>query len=167
MEAHLSLLDPDRLQALKRSNLLDTPSEVVFDKLTYQICHRLNVPISVISLIEPDRQFFKSQQGMGNGVYESHIRYSMCRYVVEIGSTIVIKDASIAVGVRHTAAVKEDNLMAYLGAPFIFEGHILGSVCAADKQPRNWSDKEIKYIEEMASQAQSLLTKRNILLAGS
>ena len=155
------LINSARLRALEQSRLLDTPPELVFDRITRDICLALDVPISVISLISPDRQFFKSQQGLGAGICEGPIRYSICQYVVELGSTLVINNSKISFGLRDHPAVVEDNITAYLGAPFVFNGHILGSVCAADKKAREWGQDDIKFIEAKALQAKEELICRN------
>ena len=58
------LQDQDRLEALRRTRLLDTPPEEAFDRLTRLVCRLLDVPTALVSLVEADRQFFKSAIGL-------------------------------------------------------------------------------------------------------
>ena len=72
-----------RLRNLERTALLDTPAERTFDRLTALVCRELGVPVSLVSLVTPDRQFFKSQCGLPTPYGElrqTPLSHSFCKY---------------------------------------------------------------------------------------
>src|SRR3712207_9402584 len=90
--------DPRRLEALRASGLLDTPSEEAFDRLTRLVTRLLGVPVALVTLVDGDRQFFKSSVGLPD-VWTSKrgtpLTHSFCQYVVATGEPLVIEDAPI------------------------------------------------------------------------
>ena len=92
------LTDPHRLRALESAALLDTPAEMVFDRLTNLASRILGVPVALVSLVTPDRQFFKSQCGLPSPFAESRetpLSHSFCQYDVEDGAALVVEDARL------------------------------------------------------------------------
>src|SRR5690349_16089027 len=89
------LADEERLEALRRLSLLDTPAERVFDRLTQFTARELGVPVVLVSLVTDDRQFFKSACGLPppwNVVAETPLSYSFCQYVVAQDEALIIVD---------------------------------------------------------------------------
>ena len=81
--------DPERLTLLRRSRLLDAPPEPAFDRLTRLASRLLAAPISLVTLIEEDRQFFLSCVGLPDSLTERRqtpLSYSICKHVVPTGS---------------------------------------------------------------------------------
>src|SRR3954464_15206025 len=80
-----SIADPARLAMLRRTALLDTPAEEAFDRLTRLATRVLHIPISIISLVDDDRQFFKSCLGLPEpwaSDRETPLSHSFCQYIV-------------------------------------------------------------------------------------
>src|ERR671914_144008 len=90
------LNDPRRLDALRTSGLLDTPSEEAFDRLTRLVTRILGVPVALVTLVDGDRQFFKSCVGLPEPWAtrrETPLSHSFCQYTVTTGEPLVIDDA--------------------------------------------------------------------------
>ncbi len=160
------LSDPSRLRALRRTGLLDTPPEEAFNRLTRIVTAALNVPVSLVSLVEPDRQFFKSCVGLpahlapGN---ETPISHSLCRYVVEADGPLVLPDARQHPEFSTHPAVLELGVVAYAGFPFHSpEGEVLGSLCAIDFKSRQWTATDLMILEDLAGSVRTELSLRLI-----
>ncbi|MCB0188137.1 MAG: GAF domain-containing protein, partial [Caldilineaceae bacterium] len=93
-------IDPaiERRQALLATGLLDSPPEAEFDRLTRLACRLLHVPVSLISLVDDQRQFFKSAQGLAEpwaSRRETPLSHSFCKHVVLTDEPLVVSDARI------------------------------------------------------------------------
>lgn len=132
-----------RVEALRQTGLLDSPPEEVFDRVTRIATKLLRTPISLISLVDTDRHFFKSQQGLPEPWAtrrETPLSHSFCRIVVASGQALVVNDARNDARVAGNLAIPELGAAAYLGVPLIdAEGHTLGALCAIDDRPHNWT----------------------------
>jgi len=167
---HMSLsfeLEALRLHALTETQLLDSPPERAFDRLTELICKMLQVPIALVTLVDHDRQFIKSGQGLPEDLARSRqtsIAYSFCRHTVNQGEPLVIADARQNPLVQNNPAVSEMNVTAYLGVPlFTPDGYAIGTICAIDHQPRAWSEADVNLVSELAEVAISELAMRAAL----
>lgn len=150
--------------ALYDTELLDSPSEPVFDRLTDIAVRLLDVPIALISLVDTDRQFFKSDCGlaeMGLNLTETPLSHSFCQHVVVLEQPLVVNDARQHPLVHNNLAVRDMGVLAYLGVP-ISDGHgtIIGSLCALDSKPREWSNDDIDVLNSLANQFESELKLR-------
>ncbi len=147
--------DPLRLQALERSGLLDTLPERAFDRLTELARRLLHVPIALVSLVDADRQFFKSSQGLAEPVAtqrETPLTHSFCQHVVAQSEPLIISDARNHPLVYNNPAILEMEVIAYLGIPiFSPDQQVLGSFCAIDKQPHPWSAEAVELMQELAA----------------
>ena len=151
MNAVNVITDPARLSALKRLMLLDTPSEAAFDRLTQLVSKILGTPISLVTLIDADRAFFKSTFGVPKSVTEVPLSYSLCQYVVATGDPLVASDARENDMLKDNKAVTEWNVIAYLGMPLkTSDGMDLGSFCVLDNKPRAWTEHDIEIVRELA-----------------
>jgi two-component sensor histidine kinase len=148
------LAEAGRLDALYRTGLLDSPPEEPFDRLTQLVCRVLGVPVSLVSLVDADRQFFKSQRGLPepwSQIRETPLTHSFCQHVVIRGEALVISDAASDPAVCGNLAIRDLGVSAYLGVPLTTpEGHILGSLCAIDVKPRNWTETDLLTLEDIA-----------------
>ncbi|HEX3818338.1 MAG TPA: GAF domain-containing sensor histidine kinase [Chthoniobacterales bacterium] len=146
-----------RLETLQRSGLLDSAPEDFFDRLTKLATEVLGVPVALISLIDRDRQFFKSQAGLPEplaSTRETPLSHSFCQYVVVSGQPLVVNDAREIPLVRDNLAVRDFNVAAYAGIPLqAANGDTLGSFCALDMKPREWSLRDIELLCGFADQA--------------
>ena len=148
------LQDPARLAALDATGLLDSAPENPFDRVTNLVRRLLGVPVSLVSLVDDRRQFFKSAQGLDEPlatVRETPLSHSFCQHVVTRGEALVVEDARSHPIVSTNCAVAELGVMAYLGVPLTTPaGHVLGSLCAVDFAARRWSDDDIKSMRDLA-----------------
>ncbi len=142
--------DPERLDRLYRSGLLDTPAEPAFDRLAQMTCRILNAPIAFVSLLDDHRQFLKSQVGM-TVRRELPLEESYCQYVVSTQRPLIITDAREDTRVCNLAVTQEWDIVGYAAIPLVTaDGFALGSLCVIDHQPREWSDDEISLLSEFA-----------------
>ncbi len=148
------LMDQDRLAALRESGLLDSPAEEALDKYTKLASTILGVPVSLISLVDIDRQFFKSQLGLPTPWAEKRqtpLSHSFCQYVVATGKPLVIEDARTSALVKDNLAIPDLNVIAYAGVPIrTGDGQALGSFCAIHGQVHEWSDEEFEILKALA-----------------
>lgn len=158
------LTDTQRLAALRRVALLDTPAEEAFDRLTRLAGLILGVPVALVSLVDADRQFFKSCVGLPEpwaSVRETPLSHSFCQHTIASRQPLVIEDAREHPLVRDNLAIPDLNVIAYAGIPLITsDGHVLGSFCAIDGQPRTWTDHDLAVLTELAGSAMTIIELR-------
>jgi serine phosphatase RsbU (regulator of sigma subunit) len=159
-----ALTDPHRLRALESAALLDTPAEMVFDRLTTLASKTLGAPVALVSLVTPDRQFFKSESGLPAPYAQSRetpLTHSFCQYVVEDGAALVVEDARRDERVAENAAIPDLGVIAYAGFPIRAPGgHVLGSFCVIDDRPRVWSRGDLEVISALAGAATDVIALR-------
>ncbi len=152
-----ALPDPLRLEAVRRTTLLDTAPDEAFDRLTRLAARLLGTSVALISLVEKDRQFFVSATGLSEPLATSRatpISYSFCRHVVESKARLVVEDARHHQLVRTNPAVRELGWVAYAGVPLIDrEGQVLGALSVIDGMPRLWSERDLDLLEDLAAWA--------------
>ena len=131
--------DARRLEAVQSTGLLDSPGEEAFDRLTRLAISILRVPVSLVSIVDRDRQFFKSSGGLPTKVAdarETPLTHSFCQHVVGSGEPLVISDARQHPLVRENLAIGDLGVIAYAGFPIATsEGAVIGSLCAIDDKP--------------------------------
>ncbi len=115
-----SVANPARLRALKRTGLLDSPREVAFDNLTQLARDLLGVPVALISLVDSNRQWFKSSNGLSEpwaSRCQTPLSHSFCKHVVESGEPFIVEDARNHPRVSRNLAIDDLGVSAYLGVP--------------------------------------------------
>jgi two-component system, sensor histidine kinase len=149
------ILQPDRLVELDATALLDSPVEEVFDRFTRLASSILKAPVSLTSLVDRDRQFFKSSIGLSEpwaSLRETPLSHSFCQHVVETSEPLVAIDARTHPLLRDNLAVIDLGVVAYLGIPITTaNGHTLGAFCAIDTQPREWTQPEMETLEDLTA----------------
>jgi signal transduction histidine kinase len=149
------LNDPKRLEVLAATALLDSPVEEAFDRLTQLASTILGTPIALVSLVDNERQFFKSQFGLPDSLAAQRgtpLSTSFCKHVVASATPLIVADARQHPLLRNNAAVRDLKVIAYLGIPLTTpEGQTLGSFCTIDAQPRVWNEREIKIMQDLAT----------------
>lgn len=164
-----ALADEGRLAALRRTGLLDTPPEETFDRLTRLVCRLLGVPVALVSLVDADRQFFKSVVGLPEPwlkLRQTSLLHSFCQHVVATGQPLMIQDASRHPLVSGNLAVPDLGVLAYLGMPLATaDGHVLGSLCAIHTEPRTWTPGDAAALRDLAALTMSEVTLRRLALA--
>jgi GAF domain-containing protein len=145
----------NRLAALQRLGVLDTPAEASFDRLTRMACRLLRAPIGLVSLVDRDRQFFKSCVGLPEPIAserQTPISHSFCKHVVESGKPLIVEDARANPLVQKNPAIELLGISAYAGIPLrTSDGHVIGSFCVIDSRPRVWTYEDVETLQELAT----------------
>ena len=147
-----NISEANRLKALKSLDILDTQPEKEYDELTSLAAYICNTPISFISLVDKDRQWFKSRFGLETN--QTKRSDSFCSHAIETDSDIFeIHDASVHPLFKDNIHVLEKGIRFYAGAPLVFEnGHALGTICVLDVVPRKLSEIQKKALKNLANQ---------------
>ncbi len=147
--------DPERVAALRRTGLLDSPPDERFDRYARLASEVLRAPVALVSLVDDDRQFFKSCLGLPEpwasrrGTPLSH---SFCQHVVARREPMIIPDARRDPLLRENLAIRDLGVIAYAGVPLIDEaGRALGTLCVIDDHPREWTPHQIGLLGDLAS----------------
>ncbi len=150
-----ALDDAERLRALAETGLLDEDPQPALDRLTRLASRVLDAPVSLVSLVDDHRQFFASQLGLGEPVAsrrETPLSHSFCQHVVTSGENLVVADAPSDPRVSGNRAIEDLRVQAYAGVPLrTAEGHVLGSFCVIDHEPRDWTSDELEILSDLAA----------------
>ncbi len=156
-----------RLAALRRYEVLDTAPEQGFDQITYLLKTVLKVPITAISLIDNNRQWFKSRQGLA--VCETARDISFCSHTIQHAGPTIVPDARLDMRFRDSPLVTADpHIRSYAGMPLVTpDGYQIGSICAIDTEPRNFTAGEIDLLRQLAGLVVQQLELRRIAAVDS
>ncbi|WP_417518958.1 ATP-binding protein [Marinobacter sp.] len=154
----------ERQTALNQLRILDTPSEERFDRLTRMAARLLNAPIVLISLIDHDRQWFKSCVGLD--VSETPRSISFCGHAILEKQPLVIedtwKDERFCDNPLVTGA---PNIRFYAGTPLhSADGHALGTLCVIDRKPRTLSEDDRQSLRDLADCAEEQISARELAI---
>ncbi|PYQ67093.1 MAG: Fis family transcriptional regulator [Acidobacteria bacterium] len=156
-----------RLEALRRTSLLDSPPEEAFDRLTRLATAVLHVPVALVSLVDSDRQFFKSQCGLSEplaSLRQTPLTNSFCKHVVGSREPLVVADARRDPLFRQSVGASDVEVIAYAGVPLITsEGYALGTFCIVDRQPHDWTEEEIGILRVLATSAMSEIELQRVV----
>jgi GAF domain-containing protein len=163
MKAPLPHDEADRLRALAEYMILDTESEAVFDDLVAIAAAICEAPISLISIIDPDRQWFKARHGLA--VSETSRDDAFCAHTILGDSTMVVPDALKDERFERNPLVLGDpRIRFYAGSPLRTpDGYKLGSLCVIDRRPRELTPGQIMILGRLARQASALLQWRRTM----
>lgn len=139
-----------RLRALQKTGLLDTPPEERFDRLTRMATRIFGVPIALITLVDTNRQWFKSCQGLG--VSETPRTISFCGHAILKPGLFIIEDARQDERFHDNPLVTgEPHIRFYAGAPlYSSDGHRLGTLCLIDSEPGQLAPTQQAILEDLA-----------------
>lgn len=149
-----------RLAVLEQYAVLDTEDEKNFDDLTLLASYICQTPIALISLIDRDRQWFKSKVGLD--VSETPREVAFCHETIKQNDVFVVADTlEDARFAENPLVTSNPSIRFYAGAPITTaEGYSLGSLCVIDIVPREISDEQKSALESLARQVMSLLENR-------
>ena len=149
--APLPINESERLQALTEYNLLDTLSEAVYDDITKMASEICRTPISLISLVDKNRQWFKSKQRLAPN--ETPRTDSFCAYaILNPEEIMIVPDARVDDRfIDNPLIVGYPNIVFYAGVPLVTpEGHPLGSLCVIDNRTRTLTDNQLLSLRALA-----------------
>lgn len=150
-----------RMKELIRLAILDTTEEREYDDITSVACTVCGTPIALISLIDQDRQWFKSRQGLP--VRETHRDLAFCAHAIQTPSQVmVVHDAREDPRFAGNALVTgEPNIRFYAGAPLVTSNnHAIGTLCVIDRSPRELTDSQLEYLTFLAKEIVTMLEAR-------
>ncbi|OOV86678.1 ATP-binding protein [Oceanospirillum linum] len=163
----LPVNETERLQHLHELAILDSGRDAAFDRLTELARDLFDTPIALVSLVDKNRQWFKSEQGFN--CTETHRDISFCSHAISLGENLIIPDTLADEQFRDNPLVTgERSIRFYAGIPIsISDGLHLGSFCILDTRPRTLSAREVLRLEQLARQAEELirLHQQTLILA--
>lgn len=157
--------DPLRLAALQSYEVLDTLEEKDFDDITSLAASLCQVPVALISLVDGNRQWFKSRQGIA--VKETPIEQSLCAQAIQSADDVfIVTDTRTNKRFSDTAFIQSATpFVFYAGVPLInAEGFALGTLCITDAQPRELTTEQKQSLKILARQVMDKLELRRKIL---
>lgn len=153
-KANKAARNSERLAVLRSLKLLDTEAEEAFDRLTRLASKITNTPFSLVTLVDANRQFFKSQFGLPEPLAterQTSLYYSFCKHVVAEQEPLIIEDAREHPVLRNILTTPEFEVIGYLGMPLQTAGGVsLGSFCVIDNVPHRWTEREIEIMHDLS-----------------
>jgi diguanylate cyclase (GGDEF)-like protein/PAS domain S-box-containing protein len=147
--------DPSRLAALRQTELLDTPPEEAFDRLTRLAARSLRVPVAMVTLVDADRDFVKSHVDLPAplaATREITASPSFCQYSVATGESLVLDDARAHAEFSEYPAVRGMGVVACVNVPLVTAGgEAIGNFCIVDMVPRAWTDADRELLATLAA----------------
>lgn len=143
--------ETSRLAALRDLHILDTPSEERFDRITRIAAELFGLPIAVVSLVDENRQWFKSRQGLD--AEETGRDISFCGHAILQDDVFVIEDTLADPRFSDNPLVKDQPLIRfYAGAPLSGDHDLkLGTLCIIDREPRHFSERDRAMLRGLAA----------------
>jgi GAF domain-containing protein len=149
--------DPARLAALRKTGLLDSAPDPRFDRHVRLAAEVLNAPIALVSLVDEERQFFKSAIGVEER--ETPLSHSFCQHAIAQREPLIVDDAREHPLLKHNPAVEEMSTVAYAGVPLIdADGFALGTLCVLDSHPRQWTKHQVELLGDLAASVVNEIT---------
>jgi serine phosphatase RsbU (regulator of sigma subunit) len=157
------LTSAPRLAALRATGL-DAASDLAFETYAGLVRRLLAVPVALVSLVDDERQFFPGAAGLADHWdrdRQTPLSHSFCQHVVTSGKELVIADATGDPMLCDNLAIPDLGVIGYAGMPLTdADGLALGSLCAIDTVPRDWTADELDILRDLAAACSSELRLR-------
>lgn len=162
--AALPANENERIALLHALDLLDSPAEPSFDRITRLVARTLRVPIALVSLVDTNRQWFKSRVGLD--ALETPREFAFCAHAILQESPMIVGDATKDDRFADNPLVIGDpSIRFYAGAPIVTSGGlVLGTLCAIDSQPRVLMQDEIDTLIDLADLVSKEIQQRETAL---
>jgi PAS domain S-box-containing protein len=149
-EAPLPHNEKERLAVLRSLDILDTPPEIAFDRITRAAARFLDVPICLVSLVDEDRQWFKSSYGLD--AEETPRDVAFCSHAILGDAPLVVSDAAKDDRFAENPLFLGDpHVQFYAGIPLTLSDDIrLGTLCAIDHKPRQLTPEQLDFLSDLA-----------------
>jgi len=153
MKPHIPLSEPERIDVLRKTGLLEMPKEERFEALTRKAQSVFNVPITALTLVDADRQWFKSEQGLGAA--ETPRDISFCGHGINEPDMLVVNDAFLDPRFAENPLVNGGpRVRFYAGVPINVEGQNIGMFCIIGNEPRELTVQEKETLREFGRMAE-------------
>jgi hypothetical protein len=149
--ARLPSEEHERLASVQRYNILDTPEDEAFDRITHLTCRLLDLPIALVGIVDADREWFKSRRGVD--VTEIERDAALCSTNVLTGRPYQVADVQADPGLAVNPIVAGDpTLRAFASVPLLTaSGHVIGTLCVFDRRVRVFTAQEVDDLEQLAA----------------
>ena len=158
--------EPQRLEALRAYEILDSSPEQAYDDLTLLASQICDTPMASVSFIDEDRQWFKSRVGVE--VTETPRDLAFCAHAIAGPNTMVVPDARADERFAQHPMVKGDpKIRFYAGAPLRGQGgHAIGAICVVDRIPHHMNARQLGALEALSRQVMAQLELRRVVQIG-
>jgi diguanylate cyclase (GGDEF)-like protein len=140
--------DPERMEVLRRTELLDAGSQDSLDRFARLAADLTGAPVSLVSLIDTDRQYFAGVQGID--LQQTPLEASYCKHVIADDIQLSVEDSHRDEVLADNGATHDLGVRAYLGSPVTAGGASLGALCVLDTQPRAWDERQRRVIHDLS-----------------
>ncbi|MEM6681878.1 MAG: GAF domain-containing protein [Pseudomonadota bacterium] len=153
------VIEKARLACLRSLEILDTESDERIDRVTRIAAEHFQVPIALVSLLDEDRQWFKSRVGIETR--ETPRCHAFCDHAIRRNGTMVVPNATQDDRFKDNPLVTgEPHIRFYAGAPITIDAQNIGTLCIIDSKPRNFFETDVKKLESLAHAVHALISSR-------
>ncbi|THG29354.1 protein kinase domain-containing protein [Naasia lichenicola] len=142
-----------RLAAVRRYNILDTPPDEAFDRITHLAGRLLDVPVALLSIVDTDREWFKSSRGADISEVDRNV--AICSISVTQGIPFVVPDVQADPAFRLNPLLQQDrSLHGFASVPLVTaDGYVIGTLCVFDREVRLFGPTELDDLGQLAAVA--------------
>jgi hypothetical protein len=152
-----------RLHELEALHILDTLPDDAFDRITAKVARVFEAPIALVSLIDRDRQWFKSASGLPADLTEAGFSSragSVCGHVIASDQSLIVEDLARDRRFANNPMLRERGWRFYAGVPLRINELPIGSLCILDTKPRRLSDREQRLLDVLADDVVEEIKRR-------